>query len=31
MENQSKNSNLIPHNKKMSKDSGGYGLKQIQK
>jgi MOB kinase activator 1 len=31
MENQSKKSNLMPHNKKISKDSRGYGLKQIAK
>ena len=31
MEKISKNSNLIPHNKKISKDSRGNGLKQIAK
>ena len=29
--NQQKNTNLMPHNKKISKDSRGYGLKQIAK
>ena len=31
MENQTQNKNLMPHNKKISKDSRGYGLKQIAK
>ena len=29
--NNQKNTNLMPHNKKISKDSRGYGLKQIAK
>ena len=31
MNNPSKNSNLMPHNKKISKDNKGYGLKHIAK